>query len=49
MNLNVEALYIVSGMIFLTTMGGLGALWLSVRRDHRIFHEEMERRRADRG
>jgi hypothetical protein len=48
MNINVEAVYIVSAMIFVTSMGGLGAAWLMLRRDDRLFREEMERRRADR-
>ncbi len=49
MNINVDAVLIVSGMIFLAWAGGMGALVLMGRRDDREFREEMERIRADRG
>lgn len=49
MNVNVEAVYIVSAMIFVTCMGGLAGIWALVRHDDRIFKAKMERHRADRG
>ncbi|HEX8486114.1 hypothetical protein [Sphingomonas sp.] len=49
MNINVDAVLIVSGMIFLTWVGGMGALMLMGRRNDREFREEMDRIRADRG
>lgn len=49
MNINVEAVMIVSGLVFVTWMGGMVGAWMMLRRNDRVFREEMERIRADRG
>jgi hypothetical protein len=49
MNINVEAVYILSAKAFLTSAGGMTAVWLMLRHDDREFREKMERLRADRG
>lgn len=49
MIVNVDAVLVFSGVVFVATMGGLGALWLSVRRGDREYRRKMERWYADRG
>lgn len=44
MNVDTETVLIVSTMIFVTCMGGLGALWMMVRRLDRDIERDMDRR-----